>query len=282
VNAETQYLDHLHNTLSKGVRKTNRTGVDTFVHPYPVMIQHNMNRGFPLLTSKNVAFKPIRVELEGFIKGITDKKWFQDRGCSIWDEWCNPKKVPYSTDPKVQEQMKQENDLGKIYGFQWRNFNSEGYDQLKNIVDTLKTNPDDRRMICSAWNPNDLDEQALPPCHWAFELQHVDGKLNLMWHQRSCDSFLGCPFNIASYALLLHLLCLETGLREGVLTGVFNDFHIYENHVESVREQLKRNPVGSFPTIETKGFTSIFEWENTMTKSVGYNPLPKISASVAI
>jgi thymidylate synthase len=285
MNGEKQYLELLEKTLSNGIRKSNRTGVDTIVHPYPVMIQHDMSLGFPLLTTKQVSFKQIRVELEGFIRGIMIKSWYQKRGCTIWDEWCNPQKVPYGNDEDTKRKMLETNDLGKIYGYQWRNFNGQGYDQLKKIIDTLRTNPDDRRMLCVAWNPNHLDQQALPPCHWAFEIQHINGTLNLMWHQRSCDGPLGCPYNLASYSLLLHLICKETRMKEGIVTGVFNDFHIYENQIEGVNEQLSRDPDKyKFCKIETPNFTNIFDWDYTLTKSVGYkdNHYPKISMPVAV
>ena len=299
MNGETQYLQLLENILKNGQRKSNRTGVDTLVIP-PTMIQHDMSRGFPLLTTKDVAFKPIRTELEFFIKGLTDKRWLQERGNHIWDEWANPKVVdkimktvhmdlPLDEMDKREEYMaeirketqREEHDLGQVYGAQWRNFNGQGYDQLKTIVNSLHTNPNDRRMLCSAWNPLVLDEVALPPCHYSWQVSHINGTLHLTWNQRSVDSFLGLPFNLASYALLLHLLCLEGGFKEGTVTGFLSDVHIYENHIEQVKEQISRIPY-QLPTIETTGFTNIFDWDHTMTKSIGYQRHPKIVGEVAV
>jgi thymidylate synthase len=299
-NGEEQYFYALKDTLDNGIKKDNRTGISTLVNSAPVMIQHDMSLGFPLLRSKQVAFKSVRVELEGFIKGITDKKWYQDRGCHIWDEWCSPLRVPYGTDDETKKKMKEERDLGPIYGNQWRNFNNGAVDdssivndgsedQLKNIIKTLEENPNDRRMVCSAWNPLQLSEMALPPCHWGFMVQHIEGTLNLTWVQRSADAPLGVPFNLASYALLLHLLCCNSVFKPGVVTGLFNDFHIYENQIDGVKEQLSRdyekyNYCHIFTDFDLKEGLDIFNWDHTMTKSEGYknNHFPKISMEVAV
>ena len=284
LNGEKQYLKLLESTLSKGIKTGNRTGIDTIVHPYPVMVQHDMSLGFPLLTTKDVAFKNIRVELEGFIKGVTRKSWYQERGCKIWDSWANPQKVPYGNDEDTKRKMFECDDLGKIYGANWRDYNDQGYDQLKKIIETLQTNPNDRRMIVLAWNPNHLDQQGLPPCHWSFELQHIDGKLNLMWHQRSCDAPLGFCYNIASYALLLELIAKEVDMIPNVVTGTFNNFHIYQDQIEGVKEQLSRNPDKyDFCKIETTS-KGLWDWDHTKTKSVGYkdNHYPKIVFPVAV
>lgn len=479
MNAETQYLEILRDLVNSGVKQENRTGVDTYKIP-PRMIQHDMSEGFPLLTTKRVAWKTMKVELEGFIKGITSKKWFQDRGCHIWDQWANPQKVPYSIDPKVQELMAAEDDLGKIYGYQWRNFNStknriikikpkiteyttngvnedvecgvcgvaylgnpkrdldqetekllykgwydmirrcysdcssnfkyygklgvkvcdrwlcyeyyrkdvvnlngwwdklreptkysldkdyygssvyapdvciwlssednrlynssslyrvynedgedhfflnkthvanflgftrknvqtylgkdkdyNGYyieeriydgnlyryqlpcDQLKDIIIKLKNNPTDRRMIVNAWNVSDLEEMALVPCHYGFQVMLRGDYLDLMWIQRSVDTMLGLPFNIASYALLLHLLAKEAGLKEGVLSGSLADLHLYENHIDQAKEQLSRTPY-ELPYIETENFKSIFDWEHDDTLLFDYKCHPAIKAPVAV
>lgn len=307
MNIQVQYFDAVKRVLDYGVTKQNRTGISTLVNNGPVILQHNMEEGFPLLNVKKTAFKPIRVELEGFIKGITSKKWYQERGCSIWDEWCNPQMVPYGNDEKTKKLMAEENDLGAIYGHQWRRFNEfteydkkkmfEGYedeqttyinpnsDQLKIILQNLNKNPDDRRLVCSAWNPLQLNEMALPPCHLMFLVQHVNGKLNLSWIQRSADAPLGVPFNIASYALLLHLISRHVGMKPGILTGFFVDFHIYENQLTGVTEMLKNDPTKyNFCDIETEGPTDIFKWEYTMTKSKGYkdNHYPHIYFPVAV
>jgi len=285
------YLDLLDRIIGTGERKENRTGIDTMVIP-PVQIQHDMGKGFPLLTTKKMAKKTMAVELEGFIKGVTSKAWFQERGCRIWNEWANPisvtKRVEYlgkpeGEDPDAFRKRVQlgTDDLGPIYGAQWRNYNFQGCDQFDNIVQKLKTNPNDRRMICMAWNPLAVDEQALPACHLGFIIQHINGKLHLAWWQRSVDTFLGLPFNLASYALLLHLICLETGMKEGTVTGQLVDVHIYENHREQVLEQLGRTPY-SLPRVSTPNFTSIYDWKASDTEFIGYQHHPPIKAEVAV
>lgn len=256
------------------------------------MFEHDMSEGFPLLTTKKLYFKGIKSELEFFIKGLTDKRWLQERENHIWDEWCNPKKVPYGNDEESKRKMKEGIDLGPIYGFQWRHWNAEydgfdkdysgkGIDQLEKIVNTLKKNPNDRRMIVSAWNPEQISEMALPPCHYGFQVTVIKDKLNLLWNQRSVDTMLGLPFNIASYGLLLHLLAKESGFKEGKLIGFLGDVHIYKNHLEGAKEQLKREPF-SLPTIQTKNFSSIFDWEYTNSKLEDYQSHPKIEFSIAV
>lgn len=287
------YLNIVRHILENGERKKNRTGVDA-ISVAGVMFEHDMAKGFPLLTTKKVFFKGIKTELEFFIKGITDKKWLQDRGNHIWDEWANPKKAPYGHSEEAKKKMAEERDLGAIYGFQWRhfgakydnydsNYKGQGIDQLKNVVEKLKTNPQDRRMIVSAWNPLALSEMALPPCHYAFQVTVINGKLNLMWNQRSVDTMLGLPFNIASYGLLLHLLAKESGLREGRLVGFLADTHIYVNHLEGAKEQLSRDPDKyPLPKIATNNFTSIFDWQAEDTEVIGYESYPKIKFEIAV
>jgi thymidylate synthase len=279
-NIEQQYLNILRELTQQADTYDNRTGEPTFKLP-PKMIQHDMSEGFPLLTTKRVAWKTMKVELEGFIKGITSKSWYQDRGCKIWNQWCNPQKVPYSTDPKVQEIMAAEDDLGKIYGHQWRNYNDSGIDQLKNILYTLKANPNDRRMICMAWNPQHLGEMALPPCHYSFQITTRGNKVDLTWNQRSVDWFLGATFNIASYALLLSLIAKDANMEAGLLTGFFVDVHLYNNHIMAAEEQLTREIYDS-PTVKTDKFTNIFDWKYDDTDIVNYRYHPPIKAPVAI
>src|SRR3989344_3496095 len=282
-----EYLDIVKKILNEGVWKDNRTGVRTLAIA-GAMFEHDMSKGFPLLTTKQMATKVLKVELEGFIKGITDKRWYQERGCNIWNEWCNPLKVPYGNDEATKKKMLEEPDLGSIYGFQWRHFNAdykglnnshegEGIDQLKKLVNTLKTNHNDRRMIVTAWNPTHLHQQALPPCHYGFQVTVINNKLNLMWNQRSVDTMLGLPFNIASYALLLHLLAKEIGFEEGKLIGFLGDVHIFENHLDGAREQISREPKQPCQIV-TENFTSIFDWSHEQTNVVGYkdNYHPKI------
>lgn len=289
-NADATYFRLIEKIQSKGEWKGNRTGVDCLTIA-GFMFEHNMSEGFPLLTSRKLPFKSTKVELEFFIKGLRSKKWLKDRGCHYWDGWCNPQKVPYGKDEETKAKMAAEDDLGLIYGTQWRNFHepgayggdTEGVDQLKNIVDTLKANPSDRRMICSAWNPLVLRDNlaALPSCHYGFHVTVIGDKLNLAWNQRSVDTMIGLPANIASYATLLHLLAKESGLQEGKLIGFLMDTHIYENHLEGVRRQLEQETF-SLPSIKTGKFTSIFNWEHSDTELIGYQHSSPIKYEVAI
>lgn len=285
------YHDIVRQIIKNGARKQNRTGIDT-LSVSGIMFEHDMSHGFPLLTTKKMPFKSVRVELEGFIKGITDKQWYQDRRCTIWDEWCNPKKVAYAHDDETRARMKAERDLGPIYGFQWRHFNAQyisydtnyadqGIDQLANVIETIKKNPNDRRMIVMAWNPLALPEQALPPCHYGFQVLVTEGKLDLLWSQRSVDTMLGLPFNIASYATLLHLLAKETRLTEGKLIGFLADTHIYINQLEGANLQLTREPK-PLPRIVTEPFSSIYEWTYEHTHLEGYESYEKIEFPLAI
>jgi thymidylate synthase len=273
--------------LTNGSWKTNRTGVKT-LSVVGEMFQHDMKDGFPIATTKQVAMKTAMVELEGFLNGVTSKKWYQDRGCHIWDEWCNPQKIPYSTDKETQEKMKNEDDLGRIYGAQWTAFGKsesfDGINQVKRIVDTLKTNPEDRRMICTAWNPLELNQMALPPCHYSWHVVVTGEKLdtlNLTWNQRSVDFFLGSFFNIVSYAMLLKLLAKEANMKEGILTGFWSDLHIYENHLDQVETLLERTHY-DLPDCQIKNFTSIYDWTHKDYELIGYKHHPKITAPVAV
>lgn len=287
------YHDIVQKILNQGEEKTDRTGTGTLAIA-GAMFEHDMQNGFPLLTSKKMPFKVIASELEFFIKGITDKQWLQERNNHIWDEWANPTKAPYGHSPEAKAMMAAERDLGPVYGFQWRHFGApyhnynndyrdQGIDQLKKIIDALKTNPHDRRMIVSAWNPTALGKMGLPPCHYAFQVTVINGRLNLLWNQRSVDTMLGLPFNIASYALLLHLLAKEAGLREGKLVGFLADVHIYKNHLEGAREQMTRDPNKyALPTIATENFASIFDWTYEQSQLIGYDSYPKISFEIAV
>lgn len=280
------YLDILDNIMVNGKDlRMNRTGIPDIGLSAGAVFEHDMSTGFPLVTTKQMGLKNIATELEFFLRGITDKKWLQDRNCHIWDEWANPIKIEQKyniatsklanlTDTeKTQIRnsiMDSERDLGPIYGFQWRHFGGEyqwnqnridknptdnfnpqnpGLDQVQNAIDKLKNNPNDRRILVSAWNPVAIPQMALPPCHVMHQLVVRDGKLSLIWTQRSCDMFLGVPYNIASYALLLLLYAKESGLQPGTLKGELHDAHIYQNHIPQVREQLKRKPY-PLPTVE--------------------------------
>ena len=273
-----EYLEIVDNILTYGKLKADRTGVGTLA-VFGVQFRHDMSKGFPLLTSKKMAHKAIRVELEGFLKGVTDKHWYQERDCIIWNDWCNPAKVPYSHDDETKKRMKEERDLGPIYGKQWRDFNGEGYDQLEDVVNTLKRDPNSRRMVVSAWNPVQREEMALEPCHYSFQVDVIDNKLNLAWNQRSVDTMLGLPFNIASYGILLHLLAKESGYEEGVLVGNLGDTHIYKNHIEGARMQLERAPL-NLPKIKTKNFYGLFNWDHTNTSFKDYESHSPIGRDV--
>lgn len=287
------YLDIVKNVLGNGEKIDNRTGIKAYTIAGAIF-EHDMSKGFPLLTTKKTPFKLVASELEFFINGITDKKWLQDKNNHIWDEWAKPQKAPYGHDETSKRKMLEERDLGPIYGFQWRHFNApyerydsgyvgKGIDQLKKVVETLKTNPRDRRMIVSAWNPLQFNEMALPPCHYAFQITVINNKLNLLWNQRSVDTMLGLPFNIASYGLLLHLLAKETGLKEGKLVGFLADVHIYENHIDGVKEQLSRDPNKyPLPKIETENWKSIFDWKAEDTKVLDYQSYDRIPFEIAV
>ena len=285
------YLEIVKSVLDQGVQKKTRTGVDTLSIP-GMMFAHDMAQGFPLLTTKYVPFRLVASELEFFIKGITDKTWLQKRDNHIWDEWCSPDIVPYGHDDETQKKMLAERDLGPIYGFQWRHFGAQytahdtppataGVDQLKGVVETLKTNPDDRRMIVSAWNPMHLKHMALPPCHYSFQIIVSADKLNLLWNQRSIDIALGLPFNIASYALLLHLLAKEAGLEEGRLVGFLGDAHIYTNHIQGLRKQIQKKPLNLSELI-THRFASIFDWKYDDSEIRAYQHHPPIKFDIAV
>jgi thymidylate synthase len=285
------YLDIVQKILENGFRKTNRTGIDALTIA-GAMFEHDMAEGFPLLTTKKVPFRLIASELEFFIRGITDKEWLKERNNHIWDEWCSPDVVPYAADEQSKAKMMAERELGPIYGWQWRNFGAkytafnkppegQSLDQFKNMIQTLKTDPDNRRMIVSAWNPLDLPRMALPPCHYAFQVTVINGKLNLLWNQRSVDVALGLPFNIASYGLLLHLLAKEAGLGEGRLIGFLGDVHIYVNHVEAIKGQCGRSPK-TLPQVKTPNFTSVFDWHYGDTVIEGYDPHPAIKFEIAV
>ena len=226
-----QYLDMLRYVLENGVDKMDRTGVGTR-SVFGQQMRFDLSKGFPLMTTKKMHLKSIIHELLWFIKGDTNVKYLQDNGVRIWNEWAD-----------------ENGDLGPIYGSQWRNWNGEGIDQLAQVVDKLKNNPNDRRMIVSAWNVSKIPEMHLPPCHMMFQFYVANGKLSCMLYQRSCDMFLGVPFNIASYALLTMMLAQVCDLEPGEFVHTLGDTHIYHNHFEQVKEQLRREPL-SLPTMK--------------------------------
>ena len=220
-----QYQDLLREVLSNGIEKNDRTGTGT-KSIFGATIRHDMSDGFPILTTKKVAFKTMVTELKWFLKGDTNIKYLQDNNCKIWDG-------------DYERSGRTDGDLGPIYGKQWRDIN--GIDQLENLITGIISNPDSRRHLVDSWNVQDLDKMTLPPCHYTFQCYVADGKLSLMWNQRSADLFLGVPFNISSYGLLLLLLCKETRLEPGELIGNFGDLHLYNNHIKQAEEQIERD-----------------------------------------
>lgn len=287
--------------LENGKQKHNRTGIDTLsVSGY--MFEHDMSQGFPLLTSKKMAYKSIFSELEFFIKGYHNKEWLQERNNHIWDEWCTPLAIEYAHDKISKNRMKEIKELGPIYGVQWRNFdghfiydelNEELYsdkdkstraDQLQYVVDLIKNDPESRRIICSAWNPNQISAMALPPCHvlWQVLIDTDDNTMNLIWYQRSVDTMLGLPFNIASYGALLELLCLESGIyKPSKLIGMLGDVHIYSNHIETAKIQLNR-PTHKLPEFKVNNFDSIFNFDSRNVEILNYEHEDKLSFEIAV
>lgn len=233
---EQQYLDLLTKILNEGDERTDRTGVGT-KSIFGQQMRFNLADGFPAITTKKLAFNVVKAELLWFISGSSDNKELQKLGCHIWDANAN---ADYWK-PKARF----EGDLGRVYGVQWRSWqgpDGKVVDQLKEVIEKIKTNPTDRRLIVTAWNPGELDMMALPPCHMFFQFYVSGNKLSLQMYQRSCDMFLGVPFNIASYSLLLQMVAQVTGLEPGEFIHVLGDTHIYQNHISQVREQLQRKP----------------------------------------
>ena len=219
-----QYLDLLRDVLENGVDKMDRTGVGTR-SVFGRQMRFDLNQGFPLMTTKKMHLKSIIYELLWFLKGDTNVKYLQEHGVRIWNEWAD-----------------ENGDLGPVYGSQWRNWNGEGIDQIAEVIEKLKKTPNDRRMIVSAWNVGKIAQMHLPPCHMMFQFYVANNKLSCMLYQRSCDMFLGVPFNIASYALLTMMIAQVCGYELGEFIHTLGDTHIYHNHFEQVREQLSRTP----------------------------------------
>ena len=288
---EYQYHDLAHHILRCGVEKENRTG-ENAISVMGYMMRFNL-RGWklPLLTTKKVSFDLISKELVMFIKGITDNKWLQDQKCSIWNG--NSSREYFD---KMGWPDREVGELGQIYGWQWRHWGAEyktchddytgkGIDQLAKVIDSLKNNPNDRRIILSAWNLKDIPNMALPPCHVMAQFYVANGELSCEVYQRSCDLFLGAPFNYASYAALTMLLCHMTGLEPGELIHVTGDTHIYKNHVDAIKKQLARTPY-PFPTLKIVGnFKTVQDLDSNLDhKSFeihDYQHHPSISAPMA-
>lgn len=262
-----QYLDLLQHVLDNGTRKDDRTGTGT-ISTFGYQMRFNLEEGFPLLTTKKLHLKSIIHELLWFLAGDTNVKYLQDNGVRIWNEWAD-----------------ENGDLGHIYGYQWRSwpdYNGGHIDQIQEVVDTIKNNPDSRRIIVSAWNVADLPTMKLPPCHAFFQFYVADGRLSLQLYQRSADIFLGVPFNIASYALLLQMMAQVTGLKAGDFVHTLGDAHIYTNHLEQVREQLSRAPRALPRMIINPEVESIFDFKYTDFQLTDYDPHPHIAGVVAV
>lgn len=311
-----QYLELCEHVLKNGTEKGDRTGTGTY-STFGYQMRFDLQKGFPLLTTKKTAFRLITSELLWFLKGDTNVRTLIQEKNPIWDEWAfeqwvnsaeyeGPDMTDFglraTQDPEFAEIYHREMDtfkkrvleeqdfaekyadLGPVYGKQWRSWASEKttIDQIQNVIDSLKNNPDSRRHIVTAWNPAEVEDMALPPCHALFQFYVADGKLSCQLYQRSADIFLGVPFNIASYALLIHLIALECDLEVGEFIHTLGDAHIYSNHVDQVNEQLTRTPK-ALPTvhIDLKG-KSIFDLETKDITIEGYDPHPRITAPIAV
>ncbi len=262
-----QYLNLLDRILTEGVTKTDRTGTGTksvFGH----QMRFNMADGFPLLTTKKLHLKSIIHELLWFLAGDTNVRYLQENGVRIWNEWAD-----------------ENGELGPVYGHQWRSwpdYKGGTVDQIANVVDLIKNHPDSRRMVVSAWNPAEIDQMALPPCHCLFQFYVADGKLSLQLYQRSADTFLGVPFNIASYALLLQMMAQVTGLQPGEFIHTTGDTHLYLDHLEQAKLQLTREPRTLPRMIINPDVKSIFDFKYEDFQLEGYDPHPHIKATVSV
>jgi thymidylate synthase len=256
------YLELIREIKYSGAIKSDRTGTGTY-SLFGKQIRFDLNEGFPIVTTKKVHFKSVVHELLWFLKGDTNVKYLQDNGVRIWDEWAD-----------------EEGNLGPIYGHQWRNWN--GHDQIAEVIEQIKTNPDSRRLIVSAWNVDDLDKMALHPCHCLFQFYVNNGKLSCQLYQRSADVFLGVPFNISSYALLTHMIAHVTNLGVGEFVHTFGDVHLYANHIDQAMEQLSRAPKALPKLILDSSVTSIDDFRAEHISLEGYDPHPAIKAPVAV
>lgn len=312
-----QYLDLANKIMNEGTEKNDRTGVGTksvFGH----QMRFDLQEGFPLLTTKRVAFRLVKSELLWFLKGDTNIRYLLEHNNHIWDEWAferyiesNSYKGPDMTNFGVRSQQDEtfnetykkemktfnkkvleEDDfaekygtLGNVYGAQWRSWPTAGgdtIDQIKNVIESIKNNPDSRRHIVTAWNPAEVEDMALPPCHALFQFYVADGKLSCQLYQRSADVFLGVPFNIASYALLTHMIARETNLEVGEFIHTLGDAHIYSNHYNQIKKQLSREPKNLPKLILNKEKNSVFDFDMDDIKIKNYDPLPGIKAPIAV
>jgi len=262
-----QFHELMRHVLDHGAKKSDRTGTGT-LSVFGHQMRFDLSEGFPLVTTKKLHLKSIVYELLWFLSGNTNNQWLKERGVSIWDEWAAP-----------------DGDLGPVYGYQWRSWpapNGQHIDQIMEIIQTIKTNPDSRRIIVSAWNVADIPKMALAPCHAFFQFYVADGKLSCQLYQRSADIFLGVPFNIASYALLTHMVAQQCSLDVGEFIWTGGDCHLYSNHLEQVELQLSRKPY-SLPQLKIhRKPDSIFDYQFEDFEIVGYESHPHIKAPVAV
>ncbi|MBF1601568.1 MAG: thymidylate synthase [Prevotella sp.] len=262
-----QYLNLLNRILTEGTQKGDRTGTGT-LSIFGHQMRFDLRDGFPLLTTKKLHLKSIIYELLWFLRGDTNVRYLQEHGVRIWNEWAD-----------------ENGELGPVYGHQWRSwpdYKGGTIDQIKNVVDMIKHNPDSRRMLVTAWNPAEVDDMALPPCHCLFQFYVADGRLSLQLYQRSADSFLGVPFNIASYALLLQMIAQVTGLEAGEFIHTTGDTHLYLNHLEQAKLQLTREP-RPLPKMKINpDVKDIFDFKYEDFELIGYDPLPHIPGVVAV
>ncbi|WP_416517126.1 thymidylate synthase [Bifidobacterium asteroides] len=267
----TPYEDLVRTILREGTLKSDRTGTGT-ISLFGKQMRFDLSRSFPLITTKKVYFRGIAYELLWFLKGSQNVRWLQENRVHIWDEWADP----------------ETGDLGPVYGVQWRSWPAptpedphHTIDQIAKVLDLIRTHPDSRRMIVTAWNPAQIDSMALPPCHALFQFYVADGRLSCQLYQRSCDMFLGVPFNIASYALLTLMMAQQADLEPGEFVWTGGDCHIYDNHVEQVLEQLSRKPY-PYPTMRIRKADSIFSYQYEDFEVVDYQCHPAIKAPVAV
>ncbi len=262
-----QYLDLMRHVLEHGTAKEDRTGTGT-VSVFGHQMRFDLSRGFPVVTTKKLHLKSIIHELLWFLRGDTNVKYLRDNGVSIWDEWADPN-----------------GELGPVYGYQWRSWPTPGgghIDQISQVIDQLKNNPDSRRIIVSAWNVAQIEQMALPPCHAFFQFYVADGRLSCQLYQRSADIFLGVPFNIASYALLTMMMAQVTGLQPGDFVHTLGDAHLYRNHLEQAQLQLSRTPYALPQMKINPAVTSLFDFSYEDFALVGYEHHPHIKAPVAV
>ena len=262
-----QYLDLMRHVMANGTHKSDRTGTGT-MSVFGHQMRFDLQKGFPVVTTKKLHLKSIIIELLWFLQGSTNNNWLKERGVSIWDEWA-----------------KEDGELGPIYGYQWRSWpapNGEHVDQISQLMDQIKNNPDSRRLIVSAWNVAEIPRMALPPCHAFFQFYVADGKLSCQLYQRSADIFLGVPFNIASYALLTHMIAQQAGLEVGEFIWTGGDCHLYSNHMEQVKLQLSREPLPLPKLMIRRKPASIFDYEYEDFELVGYQHHDPIKAPVAV